>query len=94
MYQRLSLWAKTVKFLQENIAVHVYDLRSCNASLDKITKAQVKKEKRNCMSSKWKTFVFERLSVKCKRKPKGLQKDFTNHIFDKELVSGIYKELL
>lgn len=29
MYQRLSLWAQTVKFLQENIAVHVYDLRSC-----------------------------------------------------------------
>ena len=45
--------------------------------------------------SKFETFVHQRILLyKVKRQHKEWEKSFANHVYDKELISKIYKELL
>ena len=89
--------AKSIKFLEENIGVNLYDLAFGNEFLDMTIKHEQQKKKTNLASSKLKLLCirsFLDIIKKVKRQLTEEEKLLANQISGKGLVSKIYKEFL
>lgn len=92
----INVTAKTIKLFEENTRIYLNYLGLGNNFLGISPKAQVTKERSSKLDSiKMKKFVLSKtLSRKWKGNAQNGRKLFVNHMFDKDIVSKIYKEPL
>ena len=92
----MSVRPKTIKLLGENIGSMLFDISLSNIFLDVFPWARATKAKTN----KWdyiklKSFCTAKETInKMKRQPTKWEKISANDMFNKELISKIYKELI
>ena len=85
-----------IKLLDDNLGENVYDLGYGDTFCDTTPKIQFMKERTNRLDfSKIKIFCFAKGYVKrIRREAADWEKIFVKDIYDKRLLSKIYKELL
>jgi len=91
----LSVRPETIKVLEESTGSNFSDISCSNFFLDWSPEARETKVKINYWDYiKIKSFCIAKETIKTKRQPTQWEKVFANDIFDKELMSKIYKELI
>ena len=92
----LNVRQESIKILEENTGNTLFELGHSNFLQNTYMKARETKAKMNYWDFiKIKSLCTARETVKkTKRQPTEWEKIFANDIFDKELVSKIYKELI
>lgn len=93
--QDLNVRAATVELREESTGANLQDSGFSKGLLDSTPKARVSKQKLDKLDfTKIKNFCASKDTIKKVKKPTGRWKMFAKHIPEKDLASGIYKELL